>query len=60
MPSQLAEAQARLASMHRRIQQLLRQLYGSTSERHHADRDAVNDLLKGTGENAAILDRPAR
>ena len=53
LASQLAEAQARMASMHRRIQQLLRQLYGSTSERHHADRDAVNDLLKGTGENAA-------
>jgi len=59
LTSQLDEAQARMASMHRRIQQLCRQLYGSTSERHHADQDAVSDLLKGQGTSAPPPPPPA-
>jgi transposase len=38
--------QSRLASMQRRIRQLLREIYGPRSEGHHADPAVVADLLR--------------
>jgi len=44
------EDEAQKASLRRRVSQLARQVYGTTDESHHADREHVDDLkTPGTG-----------
>ena len=40
------EDEAQKASLRRRVSQLARQVYGTTDESHHADREHVDDLKK--------------
>ena len=55
---QYEEDEAQKASLRRRVSQLARQVYGTTDESHHADREHMDDLKKPGTDHPVGSDGP--